>query len=311
MHVTKLGPFAVAAAATLAVTAVAGGSFAAASTTPSGPSEPTGPVEPMDSVALGTIPDPADCAQGLTLNDGELVIATGDPAYPPYVIDDDPESGEGFEAAVAYAVAEQLGFDHDHVTWTRTTFDGAIQPGPKDFDFNLQQFSISPEREQVVSFSVPYYTSTQAIFGYADSPAADASTSAELRDLRIGVASGSTSLIFAEDVLAPVEPVQVFNDNASAVAALDAQQIDAIVADLYTALYVAGVEMTDGAVFGQFSTTDDTAGESWGLLFEQDNPLVECANNAILLLRESGELDAITEEWMTTSIDVPFIDIDG
>ena len=94
------------------------------------------------------MPDPAECAQGLTLDDGVLTIATGDPAYPPYVVDDDPTSGEGFESAVAYAVAEQMGFDHDHVAWVRTTFDEAIQPGPKNFDFNLQQFSITPERSR-------------------------------------------------------------------------------------------------------------------------------------------------------------------
>jgi polar amino acid transport system substrate-binding protein len=303
MKVTKLG--------TVTILGVAAGLGAGASFTAQASTAPPTSPEPSGAESLGTIPDPAACAEGLTLNDGELVIATGDPAFPPYVIDDDPESGEGFESAVAYAVAAQLGFEDDQVTWVRTTFDSAIQPGPKDFDFNLQQYSISPEREEVVSFSVPYYTSTQAIFGAADSPAADATSLADLQGLRIGVATGTTSVVFAEDIIAPDEAVQIYNDNASAVAALDGQQIDAIVADLPTALYVAFVEMDNGAVYGQFSTTDDTAGESWGLLFEKDNPLVECVNNAILLLRESGELDEITEEWMTSSVDVPFIDIDG
>lgn len=305
MNVKKLGTIAAAAGASLVLGATATGFVAQASTVP------PGDTEPAETAVLGTIPDPAECAAGLTLNDDELVIATGDPAFPPYVIDDDPESGEGFESAVAYAIAEQLGFEHDQVSWIRTTFDGAIAPGPKDFDFNLQQYSVTPEREQAVSFSLPYYTSTQAIFGYADSPAAEATSLADLQQLRIGVATGTTSLVFAEDIIAPDEDVQIFNDNASAIAALDAQQIDAIVADLYTALYATAAQMEGGAIFGQFSTTDDTAGESWALLFEQDNPLVECVNNAILLLRESGELDAITEEWMTSSIDVPFIDIDG
>lgn len=304
MRVKILGA-ALAAGATLA----AGPALAVASTVPGDTAPPgTGPTE---SAPVGTIPDPAACAAGLTLTDGVLTVATGDPAYPPYVIDDDPTSGEGFEAAVAYAVAAQLGFDHDHVEWVRTPFDAAFQPGPKDFDFNIQQFSINPEREQSVSFSVPYYTSTQAIVGYADSAAAGATTLSQLQALRIGVATGTTSLIFAEEIIAPDSGVQVFNDNAAAVAALDAQQIDAIVADLPTALYVANVEMDGGAVFGQFPTTDDTAGENWGLLFEKDSPLVECANYALLALRESGELDAITEQWMTASIDVPFIDIDG
>jgi polar amino acid transport system substrate-binding protein len=287
----------------------AGPALALASSVPDDSALPA--TAPSDSAVVGTIPDPAACADGLTIEDGVLTIATGDPAFPPYVIDDDPTSGEGFESAVAYAVAAQLGFEPDQVEWVRTPFEAAFQPGPKEFDFNLQQYSISAEREESVSFSVPYYTSTQAIVGYADSPAAEATTLSALQELRIGVAAGTTSLIFAEDVIAPASGVQIFNDNAAAIAALDAQQIDAIVADLPTALYMSAVQMDGGTVFGQFPTSDETAGEDWGLLFEQDNPLVECANYAILKLRESGELDAITEEWMTASIDVPFIDIDG
>ena len=116
----------------------------------------------------GTIPDPAACAEGLTLDDGVLTVATGEPAFPPYVIDDDPTSGEGFEAAVAYAVAEELGFEHDDVVWVRTPFEAAIQPGPKDFDFNLQQYGITPEREEVVTFSLPYFTNNHALVAFAE-----------------------------------------------------------------------------------------------------------------------------------------------
>ena len=152
---------------------------------------------------VGTIPDPAACAEGLTLEEGVLTVATGEPAFPPYVIDDAPESGEGFEAAVAYAVAEQLGFAPEAVEWVRTPFDAAIQPGPKDFDFNIQQYSITEERLEVVSFSVPYYTSTQAIVANADSPAIGATTLPELQALRLGVAAGTTSLALVEDVIQP------------------------------------------------------------------------------------------------------------
>src|SRR5690606_30794677 len=158
-------------------------------------------------------------------------------------------------------------------------------------------------REQAVSFSIPYYTSTQAIFGPADLELPDEPSLTDLQALRIGVAAGTTSVVFAEEIVVPDEPVQIFNDNATAIAALDAQQIDAIVAVLPTALYATAAQMDDGVIYGQFSTTDATAGESWGLLFEKDNPLVECVNNAILLLRQSGELDAITDEWMTSSIE--------
>jgi polar amino acid transport system substrate-binding protein len=254
--------------------------------------------------------DPAACAEGNTITEGQLTVATGEPAFPPYVIDDAPESGEGFEAALAFAVADQMGFSEDEVTWVRTTFEGAIQPGPKDFDFNLQQYSITPEREEVVSFSEPYYEANQAILGYADSPAAGADTAAAIRDLRIGVAAGTTSLTFVTDVLQPTADPFVYNDNAAAKQALDTQQIDAIVADLPTALFVSAVEMEGTTVFGQFPPSEGTQGEPWGMLFAQDNPLVECVNVALASLRESGALEEITTEWMSGSVNAPEIPLD-
>ena len=167
------------------------------------------------TIPIGTIPDPAACAEGLTLDDGVLTVATGEPAFPPYVIDDAPETGEGFEAAVAYAVAEQLGFAPEDVVWTRTLFDAAIAPGPKDFDFNIQQYSITEDRLDVVSFSVPYYTSTQAIVATADSPAVDAATLPDLQALPARRGSrhhqpGPCRGRFIQ----PDEDVQVFNTNA-------------------------------------------------------------------------------------------------
>lgn len=262
------------------------------------------------TMPAGTIPDPAACAEGLTLDEGVLTIATSEPAFPPYVIDDDPTSGEGFESAVAYAVADQMGFDADHVVWVRAGFDESIAPGPKDFDFNLQQYTITPEREEVVSFSLPYYTSNHALVAFADTPAAEATSLPALQDLRIGVATGTTDLQFVEDVIQPNESAQVFNTNADVVQAMTTQQIDAIVVDLPTALYLTAVELEDAVVVGQFRPVDSAEGQPWGLLFEQDNPLVECANYAILNLRESGELDAITTEWMEEATDVSLIDLE-
>jgi polar amino acid transport system substrate-binding protein len=262
------------------------------------------------ATGTGANGDPAACAEGNTLSDGELTVATGEPAFPPYVIDDAPESGAGFEAALAYAVADQMGFGEDQVTWVRTTFEGAIQPGPKDFDFNIQQYSITPEREEVVSFSEPYYEANQAILGYDDSPAADAATAAAIRDLRIGVAAGTTSLTFVTDILQPTADPFVYNDNAAAKQALDTQQIDAIVADLPTALYVSGVEIEGTTVFGQFPPSEGTQGESWGMLFAKDNPLVECVSLALASLRASGALEEITTEWMSESVNAPEISLD-
>jgi polar amino acid transport system substrate-binding protein len=303
----------IAFATTAAATAVAGlANTAGATTVP--PSEPTDPpgtaADAETSVAVGTIPDPAACAEGLTLEEGVLTVATGEPAFPPYVIDDDPESGEGFEAAVAYAVAEQLGFADEDVEWVRTPFDAAIAPGPKDFDFNLQQYSITEERLEVVSFSVPYYTSTQAIVAGPDSPAIGATTLPELQELRLGVAAGTTSLALAEDIIQPASDVQVFNTNADAVQALSTQQVDALVVDLPTALFLAAAEIEGGVVVGQFPPIDAAPGEDWGLLFEQDNPLVECVDYALLRLRESGELEEITTTWMEEATEVPVFDLE-
>ncbi len=304
MHLRHIAIAAAAAAIVIATTA----STAGATTVP--PTEPPGTTDAETTVPVGTIPDPAACAEGLTLEEGVLTVATGEPAFPPYVIDDAPESGEGFEAAVAYAVAEQLGFAPEDVEWVRTLFDAAIAPGPKDFDFNLQQYSITEDRLEVVSFSVPYYTSTQAIVAGPDSPAIGATTLPELQDLRLGVAAGTTSLALVEEVIQPSAEAQVFNTNADAIQALSTQQVDGLVVDLPTALFLAAVEIEGGVVVGQFPPIDAAPGDDWGLLFEQDNPLVECVDYALLRLRESGELDEITTTWMEEATEVPVFDLE-
>ncbi|MCE9623178.1 MAG: ABC transporter substrate-binding protein [Actinomycetia bacterium] len=249
----------------------------------------------------------AECAAGKTVTDGTLTIATGEPAFPPYVINDaTPEDGQGFEAAVAMAVAAELGFDAANVVWTRTAFDAAIAPGPKDFDFNLQQYTISPERAEVVTFSQGYYTSSQAIFGLTDSPAASAATLADLKGLKIGVAAGTTSIAYIEDVIQPDSEPLIFNDNAAAKEALDSNQIDAIVADLPTALYITAVEMEGTTVYGQI---EGSGTDEFGLLLAKDNPLVTCVDLALTALKESGELDAITTEWMSDYVEAPVISL--
>ncbi len=174
------------------------------------------------------------------MTEGKLTIGTGSPAYYPWVIDDAPESGEGFEAAIAYAVAEQLGFAAEDVVWVRTTFDEAIAPGPKNFDFNLQQFSITDERKQNVDFSSPYYETTQVVITTAASPAAGASSIADLKGFLIGAQTGTTSLDAINDVIQPTAGAQVFNTNDDAKLALESGTVDAIVVDLPTAFYLTG-----------------------------------------------------------------------
>lgn len=284
---------ALATASSLLMAACGGDSETAETTAPA--------AETTEAAAETTAETPADaaaCAADKTLTAGSLVIATGDPAYPPYVIDDAPEKGEGFEAAVALAVAAKMGFEGDTVTWVRTSFDTAVAGSDTNFDFNLQQFSINPEREQVVSFSDPYYTANQAVLGYTDGPGASVTKLSDLKALKLGAAAGTTSLQFIIDVVQPDAEPFAFNSNADAKTALDNKQIDAIITDLPTGLYISAVEIEGTKVFGQFSVDAGGAGDQWGLLFVKDNPLVECTNLALAALAESGELATITEKWM-------------
>ncbi len=251
-----------------------------------------------------------DCTSGKTLAEGVLTIGTGNPAFSPWVENDAPESGEGFEAAVAYAIADELGFGAENVTWVRTSFDEAIQPGAKNFDFNLQQYSITEERKQTVTFSDPYYTTNQAIVGYADSAAAGASTVADIRDLKFGVQSGTTSLEFLTNVVQPTSEPFVYDDNAAAKAALEAKQIDAIVVDLPTAFYIAAVEIEGAAVLGQFPAGEGVTADQFGLVFDLDNPLAECVNAALASLKDSGDLAAIEQTWLADKTSAPVISVD-
>ena len=250
-----------------------------------------------------------ECTTGKTLAEGKLTIGTGNPAFSPWVENDAPESGEGFEAAVAYAVATQLGFSTENVSWVRTSFDEAIQPGAKSFDFNLQQYSITDERKQTVSFSDPYYTTNQAIVGYADSAAASATTVAELQGLKFGVQSGTTSLEFLNTVVMPTNEPYVYDDNAAAKAALEAKQIDAIVVDLPTAFYISAVEIEGTKVIGQFPAGEGTVADQFGLVFDLDSPLVECVNVALAALKESGELATIEQTWLSDKTSAPVISL--
>jgi len=255
------------------------------------------------SACSSTPADPGSDTGLDTITAGKLTIATGQPAYFPWVIDDAPESGEGFEAAVAYAVAGELGYADDDVVWTRTTFEGAIAPGPKDFDLNLQQYSITEERAGAVDFSSPYYTSTQAVITVEGSAAEDVTTVAGLADVAVGVASGTTSLtIFQEQT--GTEP-QIFNSNEDAVLALTSGQVDALVVDLPTAFYLTGVELDGGKILGQFD--DSTGGEQFGIVLEKDSPLTDDVTAAVDTLRENGTLDEIATEWLSSSVDVPVL----
>ncbi|NCV36601.1 MAG: amino acid ABC transporter substrate-binding protein [Actinobacteria bacterium] len=240
-----------------------------------------------------------------TITAGKLTIGTGLPAYYPWVLDDTPESGEGFESAVAYAVAEELGFAPEDVVWVRTTFEEAIQPGPKSFDFNLQQYSITEERKASVDFSSPYYYTAQTVITVAGSAAEGVTDLAGLKDLLIGAQTGTTSLKAIEEIIQPNGGAQVFNSNDDAKAALANGQVDAIVVDLPTAFYLTAVELDGGIILGQLEGAE--AGDSFGLVLDKDSPLTEAVTAAVDALRESGKLAAIEQEWLADYVGAPVL----
>jgi polar amino acid transport system substrate-binding protein len=257
--------------------------------------------------ATTAVADATACAKGKTLTDGTLTVATGNPAFSPWVIDDKPESGQGFESAVAYAVAEKMGFDQAHVKWVRTGFDEAIQPGKKNFDFNIQQYTITPEREKTVSFSEPYYTTNQALVTFANSKYATAKTIADLKSAKLGAATGTTSLAFINDVIKPSSEASVYDTNEDAKAALEANQIDGIVVDLPTSFGIAYGDLKDGTVAGQFTREEGEKGDELGMLFDLHNPLVACVNAALDQLKAGGTLKQLEDKWLAGSTGAPVI----
>ncbi|MFM8777061.1 MAG: transporter substrate-binding domain-containing protein, partial [Actinomycetota bacterium] len=179
-----------------------------------------------------------------------------------------------------------------------------------NFDFNLQQYSITEERKATVSFSDPYYSTNQAVVGFADSPVASATKVSELKELKFGAQSGTTSLDFINNVIKPTSEPFVYDDNAGAKAALEAKQIDAIVVDLPTAFYISAVEIEGSKVIGQFPLSDAVSADNFGLLFDKDNKLVDCANKALATLIESGKLAEIEKTWLADKTNAPVISLD-
>ena len=238
-----------------------------------------------------------------TVSPGKLTIATGEPAYYPWVIDDKPESGKGFEAAVANAVATKLGYETANVNWVRTSFDSAIAPGEKNFDFNIQQFSITEDRKKAVDFSSSYYTAPQAVVSYKGSTIEGKTTLAELAGAKLGAAVGTTSLDAIKNQIGS-QP-QVFNDNAAGVTALKNGQIDGLVVDLPTAFYLSGVEVENGLIVGQLPSTG--SGDQFGLLLGKDSGFTQCLTDAVDALKEDGTIDGLAATWLGNDAGAPVL----
>jgi polar amino acid transport system substrate-binding protein len=236
--------------------------------------------------------DSGSAGDGL-VTEGKLTVATGEPAYSPWVEDDDPTTGQGFEAALAYAVADQLGYDESDVVWVRSTFDEAIAPGPKTFDLNLQQFSITEQRERAVDFSSPYYETRQAVVTLPGTAAEGATSVADLAGLAIGAQSGTTSFTAAEQVIDPDGGVQAYNSNDDAKAALESGQVDAIVLDVPTATYF----VEGGVVLGQLAA-EDGASDELGIVLPLGSALTGDVTDAVDALRADGTLDQLQQEWL-------------
>ncbi|GAB3804029.1 ABC transporter substrate-binding protein [Micromonospora zhanjiangensis] len=227
---------------------------------------------------------------------GQLTVGTDDPAYAPWFVDNKPENGQGFESAVAYAVADKLGYGKDRVTWTRVKFDNAIAPGPKAFDFDINQFSITEERKQAVEFSAPYYLVRQAVVTLKSSKIAGAKSLAQLRGAKLGAQVGTTSYQAITNVIKPTGKPQVYNSNDDAKKALQNGQLDGIVVDLPTAFHITGSELKDAAIVGQLPQVG--APEAFGLLMDKSSTLTGCVSKAIGELRDAGTLGQLEQQWL-------------
>jgi polar amino acid transport system substrate-binding protein len=249
------------------------------------------------------------------VSSGKLTIGTDNPAFPPWFDGgtpkgskweiNDPSKGQGFEGAVAYAVAEKMGFARNEVAWVVVPFDQSFKPGPKSFDFDINQISIKPERAKNVDFSEPYYDVNQALVALKDSTLANAKTLADVKDAKLGAQIGTTSLTYIQDEIEPSKDPSVYNTNNDVISALKAKQIDGIVVDLPTAFFVTAVQVPTGTIVGQFPDAGEQ--EQFGLVLSKDSPLTACVDEAINALRDDGTLDQIQQEWLADKANAPVL----
>ena len=247
----------------------------------------------------------ASCAPGAlaTKTTGKLTIGTDNPAYEPWFSDNKPSNGKGFESAVAYQVAQRLGYSAENVTWVSVTFNNAIAPGPKTFDFDINEFSITDDRKKAVDFSSPYYLVRQTVITTKKSKIANAKSIAELRSAKLGAQVGTTSYQAITDLIKPTTKPSVFNNNDDAKAALVNGTVDGIVVDLPTAFYMTGAELDDGVIVGQLPQVG--VPEQFGLVLDKDSPLTGCVSTAVDQLRQDGTLAVLEKTWLTQTGGAP------
>jgi polar amino acid transport system substrate-binding protein len=276
-------------------------------------SEESTPTTPAASGTDSGSFEPSPCAKDSLqlVSSGKLTIGTDNPAYPPWFGGtpqgewkiSDPESGKGFESAVAFAVAEEMGFTKDEVEWTVVPFNNSFKPGPKDFDFDINQISYTPKRAEAVDFSDSYYDVNQSVVALKDSKIAGATSLADLKDAKLGAPVGTTSYDYITENIQPSQQPQVYDTLDAGVAALKAKQIDGLVVDLPTAFYVTAVQVPNGKVLGQFPSAP--GGEYFGMVFQKGNSLAGCVNKALSALQKSGQLASIQHQWLAKATGAP------
>lgn len=235
---------------------------------------------------------------------GKLTVATGDPVYPPWMLNNDPAGGEGFENGLVYALAAEMGFAPEDVVWVATTFDQAIAPGPKPYDFNIQQISVTEARAQVVTFSQVYFQPDKAVVALPGSPVEGARSFADLRGARWGAVIGTTDLAYLENVLG-VTDAAVYDDQAGVFQAMAARQIDATVVALPTALFVTAVQVPEAKIVALLPPDLNDRGH--GLLFEFGNPLVEWVDEALSAIIARGVVEELKAKYLVADPDLPII----
>ncbi|MCC3766135.1 ABC transporter substrate-binding protein [Streptomyces sp. UNOC14_S4] len=267
------------------------------------PQEDTGSAAPPAGLSTGT-----GCAKGrlATVADGKLTVGTDKPAYAPWFRDDDPAGGKGFESAVAYAVADRLGYARSDVVWQTVPFNSAVAPGRKKFDLDFNQISVSDERRRAVDLSSGYYTVRQAVVALKDSPAAKATTVEDLRHAKLGAMVGTTSLDLVNDTVRPGRQPAVFQKNDHAKTALKNGQVDAIVVDLPTAFFITSAEIPEARIVGQFPSSGGRA-EQFGIALDKGSGLTACVNRAVDSLHEDGTLARLEKTWLSEAADAPVL----
>jgi polar amino acid transport system substrate-binding protein len=287
-----------------------------ASPTPASTPTPAGSAA---AAAANPTAGPCDKSKLSTLHDGMLTVGTDNPAYPPYYQPPasgnatapwelgDPTNGQGFESAVAYAVAAKLGYSKSDVIWTVVSFDSSYSPGAKPFDIYLAQVSYTSDRAMQVDMSDGYYFVNQAVVSLKTNAIASAKTIADLKQYKLGAQQGTTAYDTIQDTIAPTNAAAVYNSNDAAIQALKAKQIDGLVVDLPTAFYITSAQLDGSVIVGQFPAATGTSAEHFSIVLPKDSGVTTCINSALASMKADGSLDQITKEWLSDKASAPII----